>query len=310
MRTWPALVLSGFDAEAPADLVEAALLDFDVLAIEEPADNTWRVHFATGDLRDAARAALSHQFPSLSLQAIDVEDEDWAARSQAALRHVRVGHVIVAPPWDVPTDATAGLESKTRPTNALITGDPDNPPDVRRPGPDGASRQDVVIVIQPSMGFGTGHHATTRLCLAALQSVDLRGRSVLDIGTGSGVLAIAGSLLGAETVIGIDDDADAIHAARENAVLNPAAHVAFDVIDLRVASLAPAGVVLANLTGALLSNAASRLESLLAAGGTLIVSGLMDHEEADVRAAFGGLRVSRRDQEDEWLCLVMRRSSS
>jgi ribosomal protein L11 methylase PrmA len=66
-------------------------------------------------------------------------------------------------------------------------------------------------------------------------------------------------------------------------------------------------VVLANLTGALLSNAASRLESLLAADGTLIVSGLMDHEEATVRAAFGALAVAQRDQEDEWLCLVMRR---
>lgn len=292
MRIWPALVLSGFDATAPADLVEAALLDFDVLAIEEPADDTWRVHFATADRRDAARAALSRQFPSLSLQSIDVEDGDWAARSQATLRRVRVGDVIVAPPWDVPTDAL------------------DNPPDVPRPGPVLRIRQDVVIVIQPSMGFGTGHHATTRLCLAALQDVDLRGRSVLDVGTGSGVLAIAGSLLGAETAMGIDDDADAIQAASENAALNPTARVTFDVVDLRVASLAPADVVLANLTGALLANAASRLDSLLAADGTLIVSGLMDHEEADVRASFDGLRVARRDQEDEWLCLVMRRSSS
>ena len=273
MRTWPALLVVGADFSRPDDVVQAALVDFDVAAVEESAEGP-RVFFATAQARTAAAAALAQQFPALHITAIDVPDEDWAARSQASLKAVQVGHIIVAPPWDVERSAS-GIEPC------------------------------ALIVIQPSMGFGTGHHATTRLCLSALQQIALRGRSVIDVGTGSGVLAIAASLLGAAAVTGIDDDPDAIQAAQENLTLNPDARVTLTALDLRSSSLPPADLVLANLTGGLLIAAAPTLATLVLPGGRLILSGFMDHEETDVLGAFRAFTMAARGQEDEWVCVTL-----
>jgi ribosomal protein L11 methyltransferase len=267
MRRWPALEVSSLD-----DFVQAALTNHDVAAIDEDAA---RVFFHTADERDRAAATLQRQFPALQTLPIDVPDEDWAARSQANLKAVRVGNIIVAPPWDVPATS------------------PECP---------------IVIVIQPSMGFGTGHHATTRLCLAHLQHVDLRGRTALDLGTGSGVLAIAASRLGASQVLAIDDDPDAIASARENLGLNPATNVTLGTVDLRRAALRPFDLVLANLTGGLLVGAAQALIQLAALGGSCIFSGFMQAEEPEVLAAFASCTIVERSQEDEWVCVTLSRS--
>lgn len=279
MRTWPAVVVSGFlghpsaeregGSRTASELVQAAFTDFDVAAIEEVSDDSWQVFFHDTGERDRTLAALAAAFPDILLHPVDVPDEDWAARSQAGLRSVRVGNIIVAPPWDAPR----------------------------------------VITIQPSMGFGTGHHATTRLCLAALQRIELRGKTVFDVGTGSGVLAIAASLLGAGNVIGMDDDPDAIQAARENLALNPGARVALRVADLRVAQAAWADVVLANLTGGLLVSAAARLRLLTGDDGRLILSGFAEHEEAGVLAAYEDRAVEHRAEEEGWLCVTLRRGA-
>ena len=155
------------------------------------------------------------------------------------------------------------------------------------------------------MGFGTGHHATTRLCLAALQTVDLAGAFVLDVGTGSGILAIAAARLGAARALGIDSDPDAIHSARENLVLNVGVgHVDFEVADLTSAQLPTADVVTANLTGTLLVRAAAPLTRALRPGGTLILGGLLVDERQRVRDAFASLESLWENREDEWVGLA------
>ena len=266
MKTWPALeVTFGADDSQPRDLFQAALVDFDVAAIDDNAPDRWHVFFHTPGERDRARAGLAPAFPGFAISAFDLPDEDWAARAQADLHAVSVGRIVVAPPWD------------------------------------------VIVRIQPSMGFGTGHHATTRLCLAGLQQLPVRERSVIDVGTGSGVLAIAASLLGATAVVGIDEDPDAIEAARENVAINAGAVVELRVADLKDADFPPFDVVLANLTGGLLIRAAEPLHDLAGRPAHLVLSGFMTHEEEAVRAAFPRLAVVHRAEEEGWVCVTLQR---
>jgi ribosomal protein L11 methyltransferase len=248
------------------DELQAALTDFDIAAIDETDPGAWRIYFHHQAERDRAITSLRAAFGDLTLSPIEVADEDWAARSQANLTRIQVGRITVAPPWDVP----------------------------------------LVITILPSMGFGTGHHATTRQCLAALQAIEVRGRTVLDVGTGSAVLAIAASLLGASEVTGIDDDADAIQAAWDNLALNTGATVSLIIGDLRDTELSRADVVIANITGGLIVASANRLQQLVAAGGRLILSGFQEHEEATVVAAFPGWHLEHRGEEESWVAVTLR----
>ena len=265
-RTWPALVVSGLAPANDAESIHAILASHNVAAIDEPSEEEWRIFFGATADRDAALAALRERFPNLRFDVLDVADENWAARSQESLRRIQVGRIIVAPPWDTP----------------------------------------ITIVIRPSMGFGTGHHATTRLCIAALQRVSLDRSTVLDVGTGSAVLAIAASRLGAEEVTGIDDDQDAIQSAWDNLSLNPSAQVTLIVGDLRSTELVPADIILANLTGGLLIQSAERLRKLTNAQGRLILSGFTADEERDVLAAFGALSVEHRGEEEGWICVILK----
>ena len=102
MRTWPALEVQQADADT-RDLIQAFLTDFAVAAIDDNnPDNSSVVFFHDAPERDRAAGELSRQFPEVDVRAVDVRDEDWAARSQAALRAITVGTLVIAPPWDVP----------------------------------------------------------------------------------------------------------------------------------------------------------------------------------------------------------------
>ena len=167
------------------------------------------------------------------------------------------------------------------------------------------------------MAFGTGHHATTQLCLGALEALNGATAFVLDVGTGSGILAIAARRLGARGALGIDNDPDAVRCARENLRLNRGVDgVTFDTADLtstwdvlrQERGLPAADVVTANLTGSLLCRSAPALLAALTPGGTLIVSGLLEEERNEVVAAYGELEHAWESAEDGWVGLSFRRT--
>jgi ribosomal protein L11 methyltransferase len=283
VKNYPAL-----DVECDStDELVALVDDFSPTAIEE-RDAGIRVFFGNTADRDAARFTVASRFP---VAAIEVSDEDWARRSQENLQPITIGRLTIVPTPQQP------ISNATNPA---------------APSPESRVPKADTIVIVPSMGFGTGHHATTRLCLEMLQTLDVSDRSVLDIGTGSGVLAIAAARLGARRTIGIDNDPDAIQAARENLALNPQAHgVSFELADLNstlVMRRGDADVVVANLTGALLQRVAADIEGAVRRGGSIIASGILADERAAVAAAFGTSVVVRESAEDEWIGLLMKKS--
>ncbi len=258
------------------DAIAAAVDGHRPTALDEPAPDHVRAFFETASDRDRALTTVVSVYGErVQARAIRVSDESWAARSQADLPAVRVGRIIVAPPWST------------------------------IPDPDPA---DVVVTIRPALGFGSGHHPTTRLALQGLQASDLGGRHVLDLGTGSGILAIAAVKLGARRATGVDRDPDALDSAREGVDANGvAAEVELrrrDIADLEPAS---APVVVANLTGAALIRLAPVAAALVEPGGSVILSGILAGEEAAVAAVYRQHgRMAWREQEDEWVAMTFR----
>jgi ribosomal protein L11 methyltransferase len=190
---------------------------------------------------------------------------------------------------------------------------------------------DLVITLDPGMAFGTGLHPTTRLCLIALEERVRPGQSILDLGTGSGILAIAAARLGAGSVVALDTDAVAVQAARANVAANGVqetvrvdqgtlgtgarpAHQDRRSPDRRPAAVLPTSrpatfdLVVANIIAQVLVDLAPALAAALAPGAPLIASGIINERETDVAAALvaHGLTVEERKAEGDWVLLVAR----
>jgi ribosomal protein L11 methyltransferase len=163
-----------------------------------------------------------------------------------------------------------------------------------------------VVVLDPGLSFGTGQHPTTRFCLECLVEARQGGlaRSVLDIGTGSGILAIAAAKLGFAPVSGFDNDPDAVRIAQRNAARNRVAgKLRLTRQELAAAKgLRPANVVCANLVSELLLAEKHRIRRLVRPGGILVLAGILNSQFKGVELAFTsiGFTLTRRQREGEW----------
>jgi ribosomal protein L11 methyltransferase len=272
---------------------------------------TLRTYLQNDEQAEAVRSKLEQALWHLGrmrtigpLRAQPIEEQDWAEAWKRYYTIQQLGeHTVIVPSW---------LEYDERPG-------------------------DVVIRLDPGMAFGTGLHPTTRLCLALLETYVQPGQQVLDLGSGSGILAISAALLGAAHVLALDTDPIAVEASAANARRNGVDHL----IDSAEGSLgqgaqlghwlmpetaggdadaapqtasAPAGgfeLIVANILARILATLAHDMAAALAPGGVLISSGIIAEREDEVALAYAaaGLERVERRQEGDWVALVHRRPS-
>jgi ribosomal protein L11 methyltransferase len=231
---------------------------------------------------------LSRIYPMPDPQLTLLREEDWAHAWKKFYKPMRIGRrVVLKPSWEEFSP---------------------------EPG-------DLIVELDPGMAFGTGLHPTTRLCVAALEETVQPGDQVLDIGTGSGVLAIVAAKMGADAIVATDIDPIAVNVTRENVEMNQLTLAPAGLIDVRLESV-PAGmagrfqVVVANILAEVIAGLFDQsyqnvpLLEPLATDGTLILSGIIDERAFLVyeAAARHGVEVVRREQEGDWVVLFARRA--
>ena len=275
---------------AHAEAVEAVSeilgrVGYNGVAVEEPLEpgtphlvKAYLVHDRVARIRvRRVRDALGHLQafglgPIGELAVREIKEEAWLETWKASFKPIRIGAFLVRPTW---SDADPG--------------------------------DATVLSLDPGMAFGTGLHPTTQACLRALSRIDVAGKRVADVGTGSAILAIACAKRGAREVVALDIDPVAVKEARANVARNGAS------IDLAAGSAADLtgafDLILANIVAAVLQRIAPDLCAHLGTGGTLVVAGIIATEEDETRAAFEahGLRAVARDQDGDWVSIELSR---
>ena len=233
------------------------------------ADDTFEVayHEIIGAL-EILRENSPFELGSLETATNDIDDEDWVNVWKKNYRPIHIGNIVIVPKW-LKYDAT---------------------------------ENENVVYLDPGMAFGTGEHESTQLCLTLFSELNVSGKRVLDIGTGSGILGITASVCGAEHVYMSDIDSIAVKAAKENAKLNKLG--AFDIAcdDLVANATATGDIVFANITADILIMLSGQIGKLVNKDGYIILSGIIKARYDEVLAAYikAGFTVDKSMVLGEW----------
>lgn len=280
-------LLSRADAERLSDLLsEMDPSPASAVSVEEASKVSWSLDAfcISEELAKEAAAIIEWEIPSARAAVQKLDDKDWVAVSLAGLPAVHAGPFVVAG-WH----ELAHLEGGKIP-----------------------------VWIEAGPAFGTGHHGTTKGCLEAL-AIELkrkRPQRVLDVGTGSGVLALAAVKYGASFALGTDMDKESIRIAKENSRNNQAGR-SLKLMHARgtghrmIRAHGPYDLVLANILAKPLVGLAPELAKMVARGGRVILSGLLTHQEPQVRAAYAGqgLTLVNRRRLNGWSTLTYARTA-
>ncbi len=252
------------------------------LYIENNAQAVTQLENLQLELEQLRRDYPDLELGSLAMEQSNLREEDWENSWKAYYQPIPIGkRLLIVPQW--------------------IT--PDNP------------EQRIPVVLDPGMIFGTGAHASTQMCLRALESSIHGGEAVIDLGSGSGILSIAALLLGADCSIGVDIDPKAEDIARENAALNQLCAPRFqaitgNVIDdpqmMSTLSQRTYSVVLANIVADVIIPLSEIVPDLLQEHGIFICSGILNTRLKEVLYALesAGLSVVQQQEENDWCCLT------
>lgn len=230
---------------------------------------------------DEGLKELLQRFPEwvLQVKGLTVQEEDWATSWKAYFKPVRIGkHFLIKPTWEEVVPQT----------------------------------EDVILELDPGMAFGTGTHATTSLCLETLEEIVRPDITVFDLGTGSGILAIAAAKLGAQ-VEAIDLDSVAVKVAQENVELNQIGdRVRVQQGDLGTVLQGQADLVVANIIADVILILVPDLKRIMKADGEFLASGIIEHRSHDVEEGLRqhGLEIVEKKENSGWVLLRARWQNS
>jgi ribosomal protein L11 methyltransferase len=271
-------------------------VDVDAEAVDEVSYLLWELGALGVEERD--QSTLNKSLAGVTLVASFADDAAaLSARDGLLPRSARIEHVV----GDAWRDAYKQYFKVTRLGPRLVI----------RPSwePYTPAPSDVVVTVDPGRAFGTGTHESTRLLMAALDARVRGGEQVLDLGCGTGILAICALKLGARTALCVDVDPDAVEVTRENAVLNEvAARVRAETTPVDALS-DDYPLVLANIQATVLIPLAQPIAARVQAGGLLFLSGILVGQEADVLAAYPHFTLEASPVEGEWIALILKKTA-